>query len=337
MEVVRGVHSLAIAGPLANHWIEVVAGWSIVLVVSGTWLWWPRGRTGGVVTIRAAPAERLWWRDVHAVTGALAGVVVLFLAVTGMPWSAFWGDRFAHLTNALGVGLPEYLWARRPQSEPPLGGRGDVPWSLREAIVPHSDPAPTPEVPHVAHRPDPAAVSAPAGTGAIGLDAALAAFERLGMQPGFRVALPLDEHGVYTAMRFTRDVREARVIHLDRYRGTALADIGYADYGVVGKVTEWGVSLHTGRQFGLVNQLVMLLGCLAIVTLVVSSAAMWWKRRPRGRLAAPQRRPDDRAALGAVSVAVLLGLVYPMLGASMVVALLVDRLVPRRWKERFGC
>ena len=44
----------------------------------------------------------------------------------------------------------------------------------------------------------------------------------------------------------------------------------------------------------------------------------------------------DRAALGAIAVAVLLGVLYPMLGASMVIALIIDSLVPQRWHERFG-
>ncbi|NUZ06806.1 PepSY-associated TM helix domain-containing protein [Piscinibacter koreensis] len=348
MEVVKGVHSLAIAGPVANHWIEIVAGWTIVLVVSGACLWWPRGRSGGVVAVRAAPAQRLWWRDLHAVTGAVAAVVVLFLAVTGMPWSAFWGERFGQLTNALGVGLPEYVWVKRPQSQVPLSSQGDVPWSMRQAAVPQSAPLPTHADAHAghhaagpshddAHAAHHGAAPPPAAPGAaIGLDAALAAFERLGLQAGFRVTVPADARGVYTAMRFTDDVRDARVVHLDQYSGKALIDIGYADYGVVGKLTDWGVGVHTGKQFGLVNQLVMLFGCIAVVTLAITAAVMWWKRRPQGRLAAPQRRPNERAAAGAVAIAVLLGLVYPLLGASMLVALLVDALVPRRWHERFG-
>ena len=80
----------------------------------------------------------------------------------------------------------------------------------------------------------------------------------------------------------------------------------------------------------------MLAGSLAILVLTASAAVMWWKRRPQGRLAAPPRRAGDRAAVGAITVAVLLGLIYPLLGASMLVALLVEALVPQRWHERFG-
>jgi uncharacterized iron-regulated membrane protein len=126
------------------------------------------------------------------------------------------------------------------------------------------------------------------------------------------------------------------VIHLDQYSGKALIDIGYADYGIAGKATEWGVSLHTGRQFGLVNQLVMLLGCVAIAILAVSAIVMWWKRRPSGRLAAPARQDADSLARTVVAIAVVLGLLYPLLGASMVVALAIDAAIPRAWRVRYG-
>jgi uncharacterized iron-regulated membrane protein len=332
MEVVKHLHSLAIAGSVANHWIEIVAGWAIVLVVTGTYLWWPRGRSGGVVSVRGSPARRVGWRDLHAVTGVFASVVILFLAVTGMPWSAFWGQQFSRLTNEWGIGLPGYVWGKVPQSEVPMAQLGPVAWTLTQATVPLSrPPAAGPHASHTA-----AAVANLPSVQGIGLNAALQAFGRLGMRPGYAVSLPVGERGVYTAMLFPDDVAQERVIHLDQYTGKALIDIGYADYGIAGKATEWGISLHTGRQFGLLNQLVMLAGCLAIVLLAVTSVVMWWKRRPHGRLAAPARKDGDRLARTAVVIAAVLGLLYPLLGLSMLAALTVEVATPRAWRERFG-
>ena len=158
------------------------------------------------------------------------------------------------------------------------------------------------------------------------MNEALRIFARLGLPPGTPVSLPAGPRGVYTAMLFPDDARQQRVVHLDRYSGAVLADVGYPDYGIAGRLTEWGVNLHTGVQFGWFNKLVMLAGCLSIVTLAISAAVMWWKRRPRGR----------PAGVAAIAVAVLLGLLYPLLGASMLVALLVDAVVPQHCHERFG-
>lgn len=334
MEVVKRIHSLAIAGPVANHWIEIVAGWAIVLVVSGVFLWWPRGRSGGVLSVRGRPALRTWWRDLHAVTGAVAGVAILFLAVTGMPWSAFWGEQFGRLTGAWGIGVPKHVWGPPPESAlPPLAGLPAVPWAIGQVPLPQS------QTPHGEHHAEPApagTATSPATGASIGLNEALRRFAQLGVPVGTPVRLPSGPRDVYSAMHFADDVRDVRIVHLDRYSGAVLADIGYVDYGIAGRATEWGISLHTGRQFGRVNQLVMLAACLAIVTLAISAAVMWWKRRPRGRLAAPPRHDGDRPAAAAIVVAAALGLLYPLLGASMLVALLVDALVPSRWTRRFG-
>ncbi len=319
MEIAKRLHSMTIVGPAANYGVEVVAGWAIVLVVSGVFLWWPRGRSGGVVTVRSRPAQRLWWRDLHAVVGAVGAVAILFLAVTGMPWSAFWGKHVGQIANDWGVGLPRYLW-EKPAATPPLASVGDTPWTLRAARLPTSTrwtaDASTPQP--------------------LGLDAAVQRFAELGIPAGTPISLPNGPTGVFTAMSMTDDVTRQRVVHLDPYVGAVLADVGYRDYGAVGKAVEWGVSLHMGRQWGWLNQLVMLAGCIAIVLLAVSAVVMWWKRRPTGRLAAPPRREGDRAAIGAVSVAVALGILYPLLGASMVVVLMLDAAVPRRWRARFG-
>ena len=108
METVKGLHSLALVGPWANYLVEIVAGWAIILVATGVFLWWPRKRDAGVVAIRANdPKRRPFWRDLHAITGLYAGGVIAFLAVTGMPWSAFWGDQYMAYVKDHGLGRPK--------------------------------------------------------------------------------------------------------------------------------------------------------------------------------------------------------------------------------------
>lgn len=352
MEVVKRLHSLVITGPVGNHLIEIVAGWAIVLVVSGVFLWWPRATAAqvqpgvaGALRVRGLPRQRLWWRDLHALIGVFAGAVIVFLAVTGMPWSAFWGQQFGRISGELGIGLPKHLWGPAPsstlpatpsgQGAAPLAGLSAVPWTLERVPLPQSgvlaaEPESQTHSHSHGHQPvhqEPDTMTATDLAASIGLNAALRIYAQQGLPLGTPVRLPSGPRGVYTAMSFPEDVRGERVLHLDRYTGAVLADVGYKDYGIAGRVTEWGIALHTGRQFGELNRLLMLAGCLAIVTLAVTGLTMWWKRRPRGQLAAPQRRPGDRATRGAVVAAVLLGLLYPLLGLSMIAALLIDTLV----------
>src|SRR5690606_36388132 len=111
MGFVRNLHSLALAGALGNRLIEIVAGWALVLAATGIYLWWPRGRGGGVVTVRRKAGARVFWRDLHAVTGAFAALLIVFLAATGLPWSGFWGDNVKSAVNAAGWGYPAGFWA----------------------------------------------------------------------------------------------------------------------------------------------------------------------------------------------------------------------------------
>ena len=152
----------------------------------------------------------------------------------------------------------------------------------------------------------------------------------MGLENGYRLRLPSGETGAYSALYFPSQVRGQRVVHLDQYSGRVLVDVGYADYGAAAKVVEWGVGVHQGREYGFLNQLVMLAGCIAIVLLAFTSVIMWWRRRPKGRLAVPPRKQGDRLAHGTVAIALALGIFFPPLGISMLAAALLEWLWGRR-------
>jgi len=170
----------------------------------------------------------------------------------------------------------------------------------------------------------------------IGIDNAVARLAAVGLTGGYQLNLPSAPRGVYSAVRLPDHAIGQRVVHLDRYSGRVLADIDYEQYGAVSKVTELGVSIHMGREFGVANQLVLLGGCLSLVALAISAVVMWWKRRPRGALSAPPRRNADRVSRNVIAVAVFLGVLYPLLGASMLVALAMDLLIPSTWGARYA-
>jgi uncharacterized iron-regulated membrane protein len=326
MTIVKRIHSLAIAGDGGNVVIEIVAGWIIVLMASGVYLWWPRGRGAGVVSIRPKARGRAWWRDLHAVTGAFGGIVILFLALTGMPWSIFWGKNVNAWLTAHDLGVPNGLWRGVPKSTLPASALGDLPWTQQQAAIPASDD------PHAGHKAMTRHAQAPGGytlldnPGTISPDVVVAQLARAGMDGGYRLALPRDGRGVYSAIRMPGQLARQRVMHVDQYSGKVLMDIGAADSGAIGRVTEWGVSVHQGGEYGTPNLLIMLAGCVALVTLCISGIITWWKRRPSGALAAPARKDGDRLAKGVLAIAVVLGCCFPLLGASMLAVLLIDTL-----------
>lgn len=308
MWTIRYLHSLKYFGDYARMAIEIAGGWAVLLVGTGIYLWWPRQQTGGVLSVRGTPRRRVFWRDTHAVTGLFVGSVIAFLAVTGMPWSGVWGNKVNEWANGGNYGYPSGMWVDVPMSNEHLGHMTQTAWSMEQAQLP------------VSGQPDGQPIS---------LDDAVATFNRLGLNRGYAVEIPGDPAGVYTGSVFPDDVARQRVVHLDQYSGEPLIDVGYADYGPLAKTMEWGINVHLGQQFGLANQIFLLVACIAIVVLAVSAGVMWWKRRPTGSLGVPPMPQDKRVFRGLLAILAVGGVIFPLVGASLLVMLTLDWLYLR--------
>lgn len=321
MWVIRRIHSLAEFGTIPNYVIEIASGWSILLVLTGMYLWWPRGdQKGGVVTLRDTPKRRRWWRDAHAVTGIFIGLFIIFMAGTGMFWSVFWGKYANQFANGTPNGYPSGVRVEVPLSTiPMIDAFGDTSWTNENIPLPQSVDGGT------------ATGKADGPTLApIGIDAAIARMNELGLTPGYAISLPRGESGVYSASIYPDDLDKQRVIHLDQYSGRPLIDMGYDDYGPFGKIMEMGINIHLGQQFGIANQIFLLVICALIIFMSVSAGVMWWKRRPSGALGVPPMPRDTRSLAVVTAILAIGGIIYPMVGASMVVIWLVDYLLVAR-------
>ncbi|MGU3663911.1 PepSY-associated TM helix domain-containing protein [Methylobacterium sp. A49B] len=313
--VVRHLHSLAYFGPWANALIEIVAGFAIILVATGVYLWWPRGQDGGVVSVRGTPRRRVWWRDLHAVTGLVAGGGLFFLALTGLPWSVWWGDQFRAWTNAAGLGQPAALWANKPVSNVPMGEMlTTAGWTLQDAPAPKSQSA--------------------GAARSLGVDEAARVLARLGMPRGYELSLPIGPTGIYAAAAYPRDVNRQRMISLDQYTGKPLVDVRFTDLGPVARAVQYGIGIHKGEHWGRANQLAMLAFCLGTILLSVTAGTMWWKRRPRGGLGVPPGPRDRRVAATVTGIVLGLGILFPLTGLAILAMLGLDVATARAVRSR---
>lgn len=336
--VVRRLHSLDLLGDYASALIEIAAGWAILLVLTGLYLWWPRGQQGGITTVRGRPRQRLFWRDLHAVTGVWVGLVLLFLAVTGMPWSVVWGKQVNAWANGQDYGYPAGVRVQVPMSQQRLADTTTPTWSMEQARLPAS------ALPHAHHAPaekhagheghDGGALGdLSPQPGAIGIDAAVQRFSTLGLAPGYSVALPRGPMGVYTASVYPENVAAQRVVHLDQYSGRVLLDTGYADYGAAGRGLEWGINVHLGQEYGTFNRLFLLVACAAIVMLCVSGAVMWWKRRPLGGIGVPPLPKERRTVATVFALLCVGGVLFPLVGLSLLVVGVLDVIASGGWRS----
>lgn len=116
---------------------------------------------------------------------------------------------------------------------------------------------------------------------------------------------------------------------IDRYSGAVLARVDFADNPPVAKAVSWGISFHQGEAYGWLNVAQNTLAAALGVALSVTGFVAWWMRRPAGALGVPEA-PDVRLGTGLVVLAVALMVLFPLMGASLVVALILDRLLFRR-------
>lgn len=325
------LHGELMAGSRGDAVIELAACWALVMALTGYYLYFAGARARR--RRRAADARGASLRSRHALVGAIAGVGILFLVVSGLPWTGIWGSKAQELATGQGTSL----WADDPGAESVLADRladsvgteAPAPWALGQSEVPESDP-------HAGHGTAHAGPSAPS----ISIDQAMAQAQAQGLARPFTVAYPEGETGVYSVMADSwmvagnpafSDVSREAVVHVDQYSGLVAAEYGYADYPLAAKVVLQSIALHEGRRFATPNKLASTVFCLGVLFLCVTGPLMWWKRRPRrGGLAAPRGRMPIRATPWLAAALVALGIVLPLFGLSLLVVLLLDHLVIRR-------
>jgi uncharacterized iron-regulated membrane protein len=66
----------------------------------------------------------------------------------------------------------------------------------------------------------------------------------------------------------------------------------------------------------------MAASCIVLVLTIAFGLVMWWKRRPGVRLKPPPVTPGYRIPPMVIALAVGLGILFPLVGASMLLILL---------------
>ncbi len=299
----RRIHGELFAGKIGGWIVETAGSWAIVMVLTGLYLWWPRGiGFAGVVWPRFGRGRQTLWRDLHAVTGFWVSGLALVLLVSALPWAGVWGSGFKMVREELG-------WTK---------GRPD--WKIGADHAEHDHAA----MLRMMGDPD-----------APGLDAIVARATAQSLAAPVLVKPPGAPDRMGTSMVWTvKSEAQNRplnvVITYDPATGRELSCKGLGDKHVIDQAVAYGIAWHEGQLFGWINQLVGLLTAIMLVGLVVSSFVLWRRRKPDSVLGAPPL-PAVPARIGGVAVIIVaLALVLPMLALSLGAILPLELLMLRR-------
>jgi uncharacterized iron-regulated membrane protein len=315
--VIFYLHGELLSGNPGSTVVELAASWAIVMILTGLYLWWPRQGRGlaGVLYPRLG-GGRLFWRDLHAVTGVWVSGLALFMLLSGLPWAKQWGGYLKEIRRLTGTAVAQQDWpSGRPAGPAQQMTAGPDVGTATE----HQE--------HAAHL---SGSGDTADTGKnppdyVAIDRLVAAMAPLNLAPPVLISPPAKNSPNWTAKSDAQN-RPLRVnLVLDGATGAILKREDFKDRHWIDQLVAVGVAAHEGQLFGWPNQLLGVLTAAGLILLSVSSVIMWWRRRPQGVLGAPEPLQRPRFAIGLGLIVLLLAVYLPLFGLSLAVVKLIER------------
>ena len=320
MRQIFRLHGELLMGNRGSNLVELAACWTIVMVLTGLVLWWPRQGRGlaGVVWPRLHGGRRLLWRDMHAVTGVWISLVTLALLFSGLPWAKFWGDYLKSARRFTGTAVARQEWSNDGGRSEAAGAAGAARGGEHAGHAGHGGGG---------RRSAPVELTT-ADLAAI--DIVAAKVKPLGLDAPVVLAPAPGGKGRWTAKSTTAN-RPRRVdLVVDGGSGEIVRREDFSTKHPIDKLVAVGIAFHEGRLFGWPNQLLLLITAAGLVLVCVSAVWLWLRRRDPGKLGAPPPGISPRRSVPLVATVVALGVLLPLFGLSLLAVLLLERFVLRR-------
>jgi len=345
-QLANDIHGTLLIGDWGDYLIEVAISLSILLLISGIYLWLPRDNASraGFLKLRFGSGTRILMRDLHANIGGTLSFILLLFILSGLSWTGFWGGKLVQAWST----FPAQMWDDIPLSNETHaslnhGSEEEMPWNLEQTPLPLSQDKPAEHVHQVeeaseAH--DHSKMGEDHSQHALSasnfsIDDVIAKAQSLGFTQ-YKVNFPRSETGVYTVAANTMggdiiDPTQDRTTHLDQYSGRILGEVTWQDYNLFAKTLAVGISLHQG-DISIINKLLNALFCLAFILVSVTGGVMWWMRRPSGqsKLGTPPKFGDVGLWKVGLATVVVISVLFPLAGATIVTAMLLDWLLVSR-------
>jgi uncharacterized iron-regulated membrane protein len=128
----------------------------------------------------------------------------------------------------------------------------------------------------------------------------------------------------------TQNRPQRKTIEFDPKTFRQISEKSFSDRVLLDRIIGVGIAAHEGQLFGVLNQILGLMTAIGYLVLVISSTLMWWRRRPQGVLGAPYKiMPARRTPRNFLILALLLGVLLPTLGASLLLILVFEFFIRR--------
>jgi uncharacterized iron-regulated membrane protein len=162
------------------------------------------------------------------------------------------------------------------------------------------------------------------GTGSpFTVDQMVGTARRLNLPGQVEIEFPKDAEGVFSVSNtFYLDLTQQKKIHFDQYTGKELVRHDWEDVGIMMRGRMWFMAFHQG-QLGSWNWWLMAITAVALVLMSMSAMFSYLLRRRNG-WAVPKVRSSFRVGYAIVVVLIMLAVIFPMFGISLLLIFLVE-------------
>ena len=317
-EWLRNMHSNFKLGTGIGTLTELAASWTIVALLTGLYLWWPRSRRAWRRAVRPdlsglRGGGRRPWRNLHATTGVVVLVLLAGIVVTGLTWTEYAGRWVDVVKDNVGGEAPmlDNELAGGPEGADATGGSA-------EGAEGESEPED-----HAEHQ-----AAVPGNIDLEALDVVHTGAIEADLATPFTIS-PAGEPGTAWTVSEVDDTWpiERRSAAVDPASGEVVDELQFGDQPLLDQATTIGIAFHEAELFGLFNRVLLTLLGVALLVLIVAGYMTWWRRRPSGAFGAP---PRMSSLLRTVPIPLLIGFValmvlLPTLGIAFVVFLALER------------
>ncbi|WP_455821126.1 PepSY-associated TM helix domain-containing protein [Pseudomonas cerasi] len=309
------LHRNLLLGDVGRNYSELAASWLWIAALGGALLW-ATSRTPRRKPLRAKPtrARRLaGQRHWHTTLGMVLLLGLVFFSATGLTWSRWAGDNISLMRNHFGWMTPSVNTLLHPES-----GMVDMPMHEHAEHNGHMMMSQNTAQATVTPAQFDGVLSA---ARAAGIEAA-----RLEIRPSYRAGK------AWTVNEIDRSwPTQVDSVAVDPQNNVVTDKVAFADFGLLAKLTRWGVDAHMGVLFGVVNQLVLALFGAGLCVMIVIGYRMWWLRRPQEGQVCPLdtllgcwQMLSRSARFLLLAITLIMAVCLPVMGISLLVLLGVD-------------
>ena len=300
-------------GSWGRFYSELAASWLAVLIFTGFYQWYNRRKAS-----KKNQNIHIRYIQKHSKIGLALFPLLLFVAVTGLTWSEYAGENIRVFRQALSWQTPVLATSlqTRPESD---------------MIMHHDDHS----MIHMQHSPQ----ITPRD-----FDIALDLARKHGIDASqIQIKPPLDKSQAWSISEIQRNwPTQADSIAIDVSNHKVIDQLYFQDYPLIAKLTRWGVDAHIGILFGWINQLILIIYSFALCAMIFYAYLAWYKKTDFKQTIQQfsvlfintWRHGNSLQRTTLVTLLTTLGIVLPLLGFSLIMALVAIFIGSIKQKEK---